>query len=445
MSPTHAELSALNKAHTLSGWYAQNKWNPISMARGQGVYFWDGDDKRYLDWASQTVCVNIGHSHPHVVKAIQEQAGKVLYAASNVATEPRARLAEMLQKVAPGDLNKTFFTLGGAESIENAMKIARMVTGRQKILGRYRAYHGASFGAMSIGGDPRKLANEPGVPWTIHIHDPYPYRSSLYRGRTQDEGDQALIDQIEDTILLEGPESIAAILLESYSGSSGILQGGDVYWRGIQNLCDKYNILLILDEVMSGFGRTGKWFGIEHYPYVKPDMIAMAKGLTSGYLPLGGVMMTDKIADYFGDNTFWCGLTYSGHALACAAGIANMEVYQNENLIENSHEMGKVLRASLLDLAEKHVCIGDVRGTGLLQVLELVKDRDTREPLSEFNKPFSDALQTVAASLRESGMFAFVRWNWIFCTPPLVATREHIAEGVAMLDTALTKADAYCH
>jgi taurine---2-oxoglutarate transaminase len=437
MNPSHTELAQRNKEYTLTSWSAQKSWDPITMARAQGVYFWDADGKRYLDWSSQLVNVNVGHGHPHVIKAIQEQAAAVCYAYPGIATEPRARLGELLREVTPAGLTKSFFTLGGGDGIENALKMARLVTGRQKVLGRYRAFHGGTFGAMMAGGDPRRLPNEPGVPWVVHIHDPYPYRSPLYRGRTVEEGDQALVDQIEETILFEGAENVAALLLEGYSGTSGIIQGGDVFWRGIQALCDRYSILLIVDEVMSGFGRTGEWFGVDHYPFVKPDLMVLAKGLTSGYVPLGAVMVSDKIAAYFEDHVLWGGLTYSAHALACAAAIANIEVYREEKLIENSRAMGKRLRAGLLDLAEKHACVGDIRGAGLHQVVELVRDRETREPLSGFNQPMSQEMQTIAASLRQNGMMTFVRWNLIFCAPPLVINETQVAEGVAILDQAL--------
>jgi taurine--2-oxoglutarate transaminase len=441
--PTHAEIVALNKEYSLSGWTTQNSWNPISMSRADGVYFWDGDGKRYLDWSSQLVNVNIGHNNQHVIKAIQEQAAQLCYAYPGIATEPRGRLGEMLAEITPAGLTKSFFTLGGADGIENAMKMARLVTGRQKVLSRYRAFHGATFGAMSAGGDPRRLANEPGVPWVVHIHDPYAYRSPLYRGRSQAEGDQALVDQIAETIAFEGPENIAAILLEGYSGTSGIMQGGETFWRGIQALCDQHGILLIIDEVMSGFGRTGEWFGINHYPMVRPDFMVLAKGLTSGYVPLGAVMVRDEVAAYFDDHVLWGGLTYSAHALACGAAIANIEVYRSEKLIDRAREMGKVLWQGLVDLAEKHPTVGDIRGTGLHFVLELVKDRATRAPLSGFNAPPSAGMQQVAASLRTDGMSTFVRWNWIFNAPPLVVSEAQIQEGLAMLDRALEKADQF--
>ena len=438
------DLVKKNKQYNLASWTAQKQWSPISMVRAEGVYFWDADGKRYLDWSSQLINVNIGHGHPKVTKAIQEGISSLSFAYPGIATEPRARLGELLAGITPEGMNKSFFTLAGADAIENSMKFARLYTGRQKILSRYRAYHGATFGAMTAGGDPRRLANEPGVPWIVHIHDPYAYRGPIYQGRTQEEGDQVLVDQIEDTIKYEGPENVAAILLEGYSGSSGIIQGGDTFWRGIQRLCDQYDILLIIDEVMSGFGRTGEWFGYNHYPYVNPDMIVMAKGLTSGYAPLGAVVVSDDIAAYFEENTVWGGLTYSAHPLGCAAGIANIEVYQEENLIENSRSMGAVLNEKLWNLAEDHDCVGEIRGTGLHQVIELVKDKGTRQPLSEFNQSMSEPMQKLAKSLRDSGMSTFVKWNWIFCCPPLIISEGQIQEGIDIIDTALMEADSYC-
>jgi taurine--2-oxoglutarate transaminase len=444
MISKHADLVARNKTYTLSSWTAQSAWNPISMSRAEGVYFWDADGKRYLDWSSQLINVNVGHGHPHVIKTIQDQVARMGHAYPGIATEPRARLGELLRDITPDGLTKSFFTVGGADAVENAMKVARLYTGRQKIITRYRSYHGATFGSMTAGGDPRRLANEPGVPWIVRVHGPYPYRSPIYHGRSPDEGDSVVIDLIEQTILYEGPENVAAILLEGYSGSSGIVQGGDRFWKGIQEICDRYAILLVIDEVMSGFGRTGQWFGINHYPYVNPDIMAMAKGLTSGYIPMGATMVTDEIAAHFEENTLWAGLTYSSHPLSCAAAIANIEVYRQEQLIERSREMGKVLRNGLMDLAEQHPCVGDIRGTGLLQLMELVKNRDTREPMSGWNRPASKAMGEVGTILRKQGMSTFVKWDWIFCTPPLIVSEEQIQEGLTMLDQALTAADHYC-
>jgi len=443
MTSNHAELVDRNRKYTLSSWTAQSAWNPISMTRSEGVYFWDADGKRYLDWSSQLFNVNIGHGNPYVIKAIQEQVVKMGHAYPGIATEPRARLGELLRDVTPDRLTKSFFTLGGADAVENAMKVARLYTGKQKIITRYRSYHGATYGAMTAGGDPRRLANEPGVPWIVRVNGPDPYRSPIYRGKSPQEGDGVVVDLIEQTILFEGPENVAAILLEGYSGSSGIVQGGEVFWKGIQAICDKYDILLIIDEVMSGFGRTGEWFGINHYPYVKPDIMAMAKGLTSGYVPMGAAIVTDEIAAHFDDNTLWAGLTYSSHPLSCATAIANIEVCQQDDLVRRAKGMGKLLRKGLMDLAEQHPCVGDVRGHGLLQLVELVKDRDTREPMSGWNRPASKPMKEVATILRNLGMSTFVKWDWIFCSPPLIISEEQLQEGLAMLDKALTATDKY--
>jgi taurine---2-oxoglutarate transaminase len=438
-----ADIVQQNKRNTFASWIAQGTWNPIPIERGEGVYIYDANGKRYLDWSSQLVNVNIGHSHPHVVKAIQDQVAKLCYVEPSFATEPRGRLGELLAEVTPGSLSKAFFTNGGTDAVENAMKIARLYTGKQKILTRYRSYHGATFAAMSAGGDPRRLANEPGVPWIVRMPDPYAYRNPVYRGRTQEEGDAIIADQIEEIIQLEGPEFCAAILVEGYSGSSGVMQPTNVYFKRLREICDKYGMLLISDEVMSGFGRTGEWFGIDHYPDAQPDIMALAKGITCGYVPLGATVVTEAIANFFDDHVLHTGLTYSAHALACAAGVATIEVYREENLVDRAREMGKVLRRGLMDLAEKHPVIGDVRGAGLHHVIELVKDRDTREPLSAFNKPFSEPMKLAATSLKANGLSTLVRWNMIFNTPPLIVTEAQIAEGLEILDGVLTQLDGY--
>ncbi len=438
-----ADIVQQNKDYTLASWQAQGAWNPMVYERAEGAYIWDSTGKRYLDWSSQLVNVNIGHSHPHVVKAIQEQAAKLCYVNPSFATEPRGRLGELLAEVTPGKLTKTFFTNGGTDATENAMKIARLYTGRDKIMTRYKSYHGATFGAMTAGGDPRRIGNEPGVPWIVRMPDPYAYRSPIYQGRTQEEGDAIIADLIEDQVLMEGPKTIAAIMLEGYSGTSGILQPSPVFWSRIGEICRKYDLLFIDDEVMSGFGRTGEWFGIDHYPDIQPDIMAIAKGVTCGYVPLGATIVTDEIAAFFDNHVLMAGLTYSAHTLACAAGVATIEVYRDENLIERSREMGKSLRRGLVDLAEKHPIIGDIRGTGLHQVIELVKNRDTREPLSDFNVPLSEPMKVASASLREDGMSTYARWNMIFSTPPLNITEAQLQDGLDIIDRALTKIDSY--
>lgn len=438
-----SEMVQQNTDYTLTSWASQGGWNPMAVERAEGVYLYTADGKRYLDWSAQLVNVNIGHSHPHVVKAIQEQAAKLCYVAPSMATEPRGRLGELLADITPGKLSKTFFTTGGTDAIENALKIARLYTGKEKVFTRYRSYHGATFAAMSAGGDPRRLANEPGVPWIVRMTDPYAYRNPIYSGRTQEEGDAIIADLIEEQVQLEGPEYCAAIMVEGYSGTSGVLQPTEVYYNRIREICDKYDMLLISDEVMSGFGRTGEWFGIDHYPNAQPDIIATAKGITSGYLPLGATIVTEEIGNYFTDNTLWAGLTYSSHPLSCAAAVATIEVYRDENLIERSREMGKVLRQGLTDLAEQHPVIGDIRGAGLHQLLELVKNRETREPLSAFNQPLSEPMAKAKKMLPELGISTLLRWNWIFNTPPLTISEAELQEGLDALDKVLTELDAY--
>jgi taurine--2-oxoglutarate transaminase len=432
-----------NKDYTFVSWMAQGGWNPTIIERGEGVYVYDTEGRRYLDWASQLVNVNIGHSHPKVVRAIQEQAARLCYVNPSFGTPERGRLGELLAEITPGDLSKSLFTNGGADAIENALKIARAYTGRQKILTRYNSYHGGTFAAATAGGDPRRLSNEPGVPWIVRTPDPYSYRSPVYRGRTQEEGDRAIADMIEDIVIREGPENCAAILVEGYSGSSGIMQPSAVYFNRLREICDRYGMLLMIDEVMSGFGRTGEWFGIDHYPNVRVDVMAVAKGITAGYVPLGAVIVSPEVAAYFDKHTLWAGLTYSAHTLAMAAGIATIEVYKEENLIERAREMGKKLSKGLNNLAERHPVVGEVRGAGLLQLVELVKNRETREPLSEFNKPLSEPLQKAAKALKDAGLNAFTRWNMIFSTPPLTINDEQLQEGLDALDQALTLIDGY--
>ncbi|HEX8889043.1 MAG TPA: aminotransferase class III-fold pyridoxal phosphate-dependent enzyme [Pyrinomonadaceae bacterium] len=432
-----------NKDYTFVSWMAQGGWNPIIIERGEGVYIYDTEGKRYLDWASQLVNVNIGHSHPKVVGAIQEQAARLCYVNPSFGTPERGRLGELLAEITSGDLTKALFTNGGADAVENALKIARAFTGRQKVLTRYNSYHGGTFAAATAGGDPRRLSNEPGVPWIVRTPDPYSYRNPVYRGRTQEEGDEIIAEMIEDIVVREGPENCAAILVEGYSGSSGIMQPSAVYFNRLREICDRYGMLLMIDEVMSGFGRTGEWFGIDHYPNVKVDVMMVAKGITAGYVPLGATIVSSEVAEYFDKNTLWAGLTYSAHTLAMAAGIATIEVYKEENLIEQAREMGKKLSKGLNDLAEKHPVVGEVRGTGLLQLIELVKNRETREPLSEFNKPLSEPMLKAGKSLRDAGINAFTRWNMIFSTPPLTINDEQLQVGLDALDQALTLIDGY--
>ena len=355
-----AEIVRLNREYTFFSWSVQSAVDPIPVVRAEGIYFWDADGKRYMDFSSQLMNLNIGHQHPHVVQAIQEQAAQLCFIHPGMATAPRGRLGEMLAAVAPGDLNKTFFCLGGAEANENAIKIVRMFTGRDKIIARYRSYHGATGGAMALTGDPRRWPAEPTAPGVVHVFDPYCYRCHF--GWTPQTCHRECITHIEDVIRFEGPQNVAAIFLEGVTGSNGLIVPPDDYWPRLRALCDKYGILLVSDEVMTGFGRTGKWFAVDNWGVV-PDIITCAKGLTSGYVPLGAVIVSDPIARYFQDRMLWCGLTYSGHPLACAAGVATLEVYQQDDLIENAARVGHTLGKRLEEIKAPTLVITGARDT----------------------------------------------------------------------------------
>jgi taurine--2-oxoglutarate transaminase len=437
---TNEEIIRLNRDYTFFSWAAQGAVNPIPVARAEGVYLWDADGQCYLDFSSQLMNVNIGHSHPRVVAAIKEQADQLLYAAPAFATQARGELGQKLAKIAPGDLKKTFFTLGGAEANENAIKIARMVTGRQKIVTRYRSYHGATYGSMSAGGDPRRLPIEPGIPGIVRVFDPHCYRCVF--GQEPETCNRECISHVEQVIQFEGPENVAAVMMEGVTGTSGIFIPPDDYWPRIREICDRYGILLIADEVMSGFGRTGEWFAVNHWDVV-PDMITAAKGITSGYLPLGAVIVSERIAQFFEEHTFWGGLTYSGHPMSCAAGLATLQVYEEDGLLENTRQMEHIMADGLANLQARHRTLGDVRGIGLFWVIELVKDRETREPLVPWNAKASQSgpMPYVARYLRQNSVYTFVKWNWIFVVPPLCINAEQIAEGLAAIDGALEIAD----
>lgn len=434
-----------NKQYTYFSWSAQETANPMAIDKAQGIYFWDHNGKKFADYSSQLICTNIGHGDERVNKAIIEQMQKLHYVQPSHATKVRGELGELLASVTPGDLNKSLFTLGGAEAIENAMKMARLYTGRQKIITRYRSFHGGTFAAASAGGDPRRVPVEPGVGWIVKMHDPYSYRSPIYRHCTPEEGDLIMADLLEETIKMEGPSTVAGVLLEGYSGSSGVIQPSTPkYWQRVREICDKYNVVLIADEVMSGFGRTGKWFGINHYNVV-PDIMVMAKGLTSAYLPLGAVSTNDKIAKYFEKNMLACGLTYSAHAVSCAAAVATINVYKEDNLIEHTAKLGAKLEQKLQALSDKHPSIGECRGKGLHWCIELVKNRKTREEMSEWNKPLSQPMMEVAAFLKANGISAFVRWNHVYICPPLIITEDQLNEGLEIYSKAFEITDKHVH
>ncbi len=434
------ELVDLNRRYTFFSWSVQSAVKPLAVVKARGCYFWDADGKRYLDFSSQLMNVNTGHQHPKVVAAIKDQAERLCYAYPGMATQPRGELGKLLAEVTPGDLNKTFFTLGGAEAVDNAIKLARLYTGRQKVVTRYRSYHGATYGAISATGDPRRLPVEPGIPGIVRVFDPYCYRCVF--GKERATCHRECITHIEEVIKFEGPDRVAALLFEGVTGSSGIFVPPDDYWPRLREICDKYGILLISDEVMSGFGRTGEWFAVDNWQVV-PDIMVVAKGLTSGHVPLGAVIVSRSIADHFEDRYLPLGLTYSAHTLACAAGVATIQAYQEDGLVENAKRMGQALGRGLEALKEKHTSVGEVRYIGLFSVIELVKDKKTREPLAPWNaKPEElGVMAEVLPALRERGLSTFVKWNWIFVVPPLCVTEEQLREGLSIIDEVLAMTD----
>lgn len=433
-----------NLDYTLFSWAKQGGLNPINAKKANGVYVYDRDDKQYLDFSSQLMNVNIGHGNPRIAEAVAKQMSELSYVYPGMATEVRGKLGKKIAEITPSNLTKSFFTLGGAEAVENAIKVARMYTGRHKIISHYRSYHGATYGAISAGGDPRKFPmDSQAVPNFVHVENPYFYRCPWNSSSIDDCGEMAARN-IENIIKYENPDSIAAILIEGESGSSGCIKYPPNYWKRLREIADSYGILLIDDETMSGFGRTGKMFGIDHSG-VTPDLMCMAKGLTSGYLPLGAVVVTDTIAKHFNDNPLVIGLTYSAHAVSCAAAIENIQIIQEDHLVDNATLMGTYIDNEVEKLKEKHPSLGDFRNTGLLGCIELVKSRETKEPVTPWNaKPHEmEATLRMAAKIRELGMFTFVRWNWIFIAPPLCVTTDQVDEGLEIVSKAISIADEY--
>jgi taurine--2-oxoglutarate transaminase len=435
-----------NLDHTLFSWSKQAGINPISIEHAKGVYLYDRSGKRYIDFSSQLMNVNIGHGDQRITAAVARQMEEVSYVFPGMVTEARGILGAKLAEIAPPSLNKTFFTLGGAEAIENAIKLARMYTGRHKIIAQYRSYHGGSYGAISAGGDPRKFPmDSQQMPNILHVENPYFYRCPWNTSSMEECGEMAARN-LEQMVIYENPDSIAGILMEGESGSSGCIKYPPNYWKLVREICDKYGIVLIADEVMSGFGRTGKMFAVEHHG-VEPDMITMAKGITSGYIPLGGLMVNDTIAKHYDNNMMAIGLTYSAHAVACAAAVENIRILQEDKMVENAARMGKYVEAKVEELKDKHPSIGDFRNTGLLGCIEYVKNRKTKEATTPFNaKPSeSEASNRMAAKVKEAGMFTFVRWNYIFVAPPLMVTEAQIDEGFEIISQASAIADEYCY
>jgi taurine--2-oxoglutarate transaminase len=440
------EILKENLEHTIFSWSKQSGLNPLNIERAKGVYIYDRSGKRYIDFSSQLMNVNIGHGDPRVMEAVVEQMSQVSYVHPGMITEARGKLGKNLAEITPGTLNRTFFTNGGTEAIEHAMKLARMHTGRHKIITLYQSYHGATYGALCAGGDPRGHAHDSqGVPNIIHVENPYFYRDP-WNSATPEACAENAAAHLERIVKYEGPEYVAAFILEGESGSSGCIKYPPGYWKKVRAIADKYGILIICDEVMSGFGRTGKWFGVDHSGVV-PDMMCMAKGITSGYIPLGGLIVKEEIVKQFDSKPLPLGLTYSAHAVACAAANAVIDIYKSDKLVENAAAMGKYMDASVEKMKDKHPSIGDFRNTGLLGCIELVKNRKTKEPMAPWNSGPAgmEIMNKVAAKITELGMFTFVRWNYVFIAPPLCITKSEIDEGLEILSKAIAIADEHCN
>jgi len=435
MERPSSEVVQENRDYSMFSWSVQSTANPIHMTKSKGVWFWDGDGNKWIDFSSQLININVGHQHPKVLEAIKKQVDELCFAGPGFATEPRGVLGKKLAEVT--GLAKTFYTLGGSEANENAIKMARLYTGRDKIITRYRSYHGATMGSMTASGDPRRWPVEPGIPGVVRAFDPYCYRCPF--GKTPDSCKRECVSHIEEIIQMEGPHTIAAILVEGITGSNGVLVPPDDYYPKLRALCDKYNILLITDEVMSGFGRTGKWLASQHYG-IKPDIVTAAKGLTSGYMPLGAVIVNAPIAEYFEKNMLWGGLTYSGHPLSCAAAVANMGVYEEEHLFENVEVQGAYLGQRLEAIRRKYACVGDVRYKGLFSIIELVRDKTSKEALAPFNGT-SPEMAKLAAHLKAKHLYTFVRFNTVMICPPLVINKEELDYGLAVIEEALALVD----
>ena len=441
------EILNLSLKHNFWTWSAQAKVDPIPVKKAHGVYFWDVSGKRYLDFNSMVMCANIGHGDERVIQAIVQQAQELPFAGPQMATRPRALLGKLLAEVTPPGLTRFLYTLGGADANENAIKLARAFSGRQKILTRYRSYHGATYGAIAATGDPRRVAWEPGtMPGVVHFLDPYRYRSTFHRSNpnvSEAEFCQDYLNHLEEIITYERPQTIAAILLETVTGTNGVIIPPDGYLQGVRALCDRYGILLIADEVMSGFGRTGRWFGVDHWGVV-PDLMTMAKGLTSGYAPLGAVAMKTEIAEFFNDRVYEGGLTYNGHPISLAAAAAVIKVMRDDHLVERAAETGQVLADMLAELKGRHPSIGDVRSIGLFGVVELVRNRQTKEPMAPFGGN-SQEMANLKKFMLDRGVFVYTHWHTVLIIPPLIITPEQLTEGFSVLDEALAITDKASH
>ncbi|MER5432118.1 aspartate aminotransferase family protein [Streptomyces sp. NPDC002588] len=441
---TGAAVKAMDRAHVFHSWSAQELIDPLAVAGAEGSYFWDHDGRRFLDLTSGLVYANIGYQHPKVVAAIQEQAARLTTFAPAFAIEARSEAARLIAERTPGDLDKIFFTNGGADAVEHAVRMARLHTGRPKVLAAYRSYHGGTQQAINITGDPRRWASDSASAGVVHFWAPFLYRSRFYAETEEQECARAL-EHLETTIAFEGPATIAAIILETVPGTAGIMVPPPGYLAGVREICDKYGIVFVLDEVMAGFGRTGEWFAADLYG-VTPDLMTFAKGVNSGYVPLGGVAVSGAIADTFGTRPYPGGLTYSGHPLACAAAVATIEVMAEEGVVDNARNLGaSLVGPGLRALAEAHPSVGEVRGVGMFWALELVKNRETREPLVPYNAAgeANAPMAAFGAAAKKAGVWPFVNMNRTHFVPPLNVSEAEVKEGLAALDAALSVADEY--
>ena len=436
---TGEEISRMQTKNVLQSWSKQKGLYPIAIERAEGIYMWDYDGKRYTDMSSQLVNLNVGFGNRKIIDAIKEQAEKICYVAPSYASEPRARLAGMILELMPDNMGKVFFANAGADANENAIKIARMYTGRNKVFSRYRSYHGSTFGAGNLTGEPRRYPLEPGIPGFVKFFDPYIYREKI-KFESEEAASEYYVSKLREQIIYENPDSVAAIVMETITGSNGVIIPPKGYLAGVRKICDEFGIMMICDEVMAGFGRTGKMFAFENFG-VKPDIVSFAKGVTCGYVQLGGCVVSKKIAEYFDDHTLLCGLTYSGHPLACAAGVACLNYYKEANILDNVQKSGKHLGELLEEMKEKHISIGDVRYIGLFSSIELVKDRNTREPLVPYGKDPDGVMKKIIGKLSAKGFMTYSHENMIFVSPPLIITPEQLDEEFVKLDEVLSEVD----
>ena len=439
MSERADKIKEYHKKYNLQSWSKQKDINPIPIEKAEGIYMWDFDGNRYTDMSSQLVNLNVGHGCRPIIDAIKEQAEKYCYLGPSYGAEPRGELAKMIIDLMPDNMGKVFFTNGGADANENAVKIARMYTGRQKIFSRYRSYHGSTYGAGNLTGEPRRYPLEPGAPGFIKFFDPYVYREKI-KFESEEAASEYYVGKLREQIIYEGPDSVAAIVMETITGSNGVIIPPKGYFPGVRKLCDEFGIMMICDEVMAGWGRTGKMFAFENFD-VKPDIVSFAKGVTCGYVQLGGVVVSKKIAEFFDDHLLSCGLTYSGHPLACAAGVACVNYYKDADILTNVNKSGAVLGEILEDLKAKHKSVGDVRYIGLFSAIELVKDKATKEPLVEYGKDPEGIMGKIIGMLKAKKFMCYSHENMILISPPLIITPEQVKEEMVKVDEVLDEVD----